>query len=351
MTDETGSLAQAEKLKSLYARMVECAAKEKRASNEFYQASYLYIPSLLCVIGLCGNIATYCALRKDPDKKNASTFLLKVLTVVDSLFLLINAFDRCIRFVRGRTYLMYLWSYNLTRAHVYLSFLFNLFQGFSACSVLLVTINRYIAACLPYRQHLRTVKRMKLAVAITFTLLTGLHVMRSLPRMTAPMTSYHDFCVNYTIYVLSANIEHYPPYRSFDEYYLVTQLVTFITPALVFALMSVLNALLIARILRQKRQHRSGSSVSMKAQEVKMVVMTLFVVLAFFLCALPMAILDLISVLINVYKLPHTGWRTMFYSHYYKIANNLLSLNSAINFLIYCIVWSKFRKLFLDLWR
>ena len=52
---------------SLYDKLAECGLIRSIPSYEFALTTLVCIPVLLCIIGLCGNIVTFCALRTDPD--------------------------------------------------------------------------------------------------------------------------------------------------------------------------------------------------------------------------------------------------------------------------------------------
>ena len=117
-----------DKAMSLSLRMLKCGYTSNILSSyEFLLTTMVCMPVVLCIIGLCGNIVTFCALRTDPERNNASTFLLKALTVVDSIFVLSNALYNGAYFLHYHTTLRLKWSYVLAITLPISSYLFFCF--------------------------------------------------------------------------------------------------------------------------------------------------------------------------------------------------------------------------------
>ena len=344
-TDETVSEKE-ETATSLYDKFIECNLIRTVPSYGFALTTLVCIPILLCMIGLCGNIVTFCALRTDPDKNNASTFLLKVLTIVDSLLLLSNVVRGCCMFLKKYTLLKFRWSYIFLNSYPIVEYFHFYFQSLSACSVLLVTIDRYIAACLPYRQHLRSMRRMKIAVFILLITIALLTIIGNIRSMTATVKRVHySNCVNFTWYSFS----HEPRVHQlvWDLHY-ASYIINRVPPMLSLVVLIVLNIILIVRLRHQNSLHRSSSSRSDRKQDNKMLVMTIVVVLVFCICTVPITIGDFINMIEHFTGTDIMPWRVDRYCFYLVFV--VLAVNSSVNFFIYCLVWTKFRGLISNLW-
>ena len=263
------------------------------------------------------------------------------------MFLISNVFRSFLFFLYWYTSLRIFWSYFFTIASpIVFYFHFN-FQSLSACMVLLVTIDRYIAACLPYMQHLRSMKRMRIAVWILVIGIALLSLTGNIYEMTGTIKSrQYSYCVNYTKYYFSneSGVSQLLLYLN-----AASIAINRVPPTLSLVVLIVLNILLIIRLRQQKNLHRSSSSHSDRKQDNKMLVMTVVVVLVFCVCTVPITIRDFIIMTSQYTKKIIIPVRVDY--HWFYLGFDLLAVNSSVNFLIYCLVWTKFRGLISNLWR
>ena len=111
-----------------------------------------------------------------------------------------------------------------------------------------------------------------------------------------------------------------------------------------FTLLTVLNFLLVREVKRANLAvELRPASNQPAATEVNLTVTVIAVVVCFLLCQLPSIVLHFI---IAVHG---TGWTMASKANnvFYNIAVSLVSLNSAINFYLYCVFGRKFRKIFI----
>lgn len=129
---------------------------------------------LLCLIGFVGNSLTFVILRGDRDKHSTTNWLLQTLAVVDIVYLVACVFIQPMKAIhdlhpdtewrRGNA-----WSaFHTTFTHLepYIWPLASIAQNVTVWVVVLVTVDRYIAICMPLRSKIRTLPRARAAVVI-----------------------------------------------------------------------------------------------------------------------------------------------------------------------------------------
>ena len=130
----------------------EMNAFERRlfVPNEGYRTFAYAVCLLICLLGITGNILAFLGLCK--VKKSSTTFLLKTLTITDTVFLLV-------RFNLTITYYIRLseWRWNTTFGCIYSTFvmlyiwipMIYFAHAVSVWIVVLIGVNRCIIVCYP----------------------------------------------------------------------------------------------------------------------------------------------------------------------------------------------------------
>lgn len=121
----------------------------------------------LCGAGITGNLLTIVILQRDNDKKNSTNWLLQAHAVFDSIYLLARLLARQFQFLACRhvEWLPVVVNQQLAAAAPYMASTASLAHMVSIWTMVVITVDRYIAVCLPGEVQLRTVRRVKVAVA------------------------------------------------------------------------------------------------------------------------------------------------------------------------------------------
>jgi len=134
----------------------------------------VFIVGLLCLIGFVGNSLTFVILRGDRDKNSTTNWLLQTLAVVDIVYLVACLLIQPVKAIhdlypetqsrRGSAW----GAFHITFTHLepYIWPLASIAQTVTVWVVVLVTVDRYIAICMPLRSKIRTLPRARVAVAV-----------------------------------------------------------------------------------------------------------------------------------------------------------------------------------------
>lgn len=299
----------------------------------------VYLAGSLCLVGFIGNALSMAVVRRDRDPNQTTNWLLQSLAVVDSLYLVACVFIQPIKTINEYT----TWSPRLLSSlfpylepHIWA--LASTAQTMTVWVVLLVTCDRYLAVCMATRTNLRSLRRAKIAVCVVVVLAILYNGPRYFERQvdltSDPLTNLTAVRTKKTafreskIYFLVYKTILYFIFRSFGP--LVT--------------LTVLNVRLI-NTLRQLKQRRSFIVSSRSARHRENITTMLVVVVSVFVvCELPDPCLRIVVTLQEF--VPGIGvdiW-TMRYAN--AVTNLLLTVNSSVNFIIYCLVGRKFRQIF-----
>ena len=180
------------------AAMSSCTDGTPEGLRLFRIAINVFVVGILCLVGFVGNALSVAVLRRDRDKKNTTNWLLQTLAVADTMYLYASAFIQTLNTINADTN----WWPDLQRAFPYLEpYIWpfaSIAQTITVWLVMLVTVDRYIAICLPLRTNMRTLQRTKLAVAIVVIAA----ILYNVPRfMEREIVTKFDVCTNSTILI------------------------------------------------------------------------------------------------------------------------------------------------------
>jgi len=301
------------------------------------------------LIGFIGNTLTFVILRGDRDKNSTTNWLLQTLAVVDIVYLVACVLIQPVKAIHD-LYSASAWhrsgawsAFHMTFTHLepYIWPLASIAQTVTIWVVVLVTVDRYIAICMPLRSKIRTIPRAQAAVALVLVFA----VLYNIPRFLEKTVLYEMMCdgrhkIELVSTDLRRNIWYFVVYRTIC--YFVFRA---IGPLL---LLIALNARLIRALRQMRRRHRY---LTRRNQQRENVTLTLVVVVSVFIaCELPdvgLRIAVTLKELVPSIELNHdtVRYRIM------PVTNALLTLNSAANFFIYCLIGHKFRRILVRMCR
>lgn len=278
---------------------------------------YVIIFGTMCLGGLVGNSLSFVVLLWDKYSHLPSTFLLRALALTDNFFLLTTGTSQifaamCLyREVIDHPLTPYMRKYLWPLVHIT--------QLETVWITVLISVNRFIAICLPFRAlSLCTLSRVRLQVGALFVLT----ILYNIPRFYETQLKQ-----NYLYNIVYENVLY--------------GLVVFLVP---FLILTVLNARLIHEIIRlgNRLGNSSATHQPMRDEEEERnitVVMTAVVVL-FLVCQTPACINHLLFYVLGpeAYLCGHP------YFYYYHISNLVVSSTACINFVVYCIFRHRFRQ-------
>ena len=300
-------------------------------SNEFRFIINTCIQGPICVLGLIGNIMAVIVLFRQKSKAT-TTIILKALTIVDSLYLICMFLLMSLRYIDKVTNAMpgyteifpYLFRWFFPQLYVYRTMITWL--------TVLLTIDRYIVVCKPlHAPRICTKKRAWIEVVLVVVI----SVVYNIPRFLE-YTLTDKLSRGYDRTPLASN-------KAYNYLYRITLflIVMYIIPLL---MLLVANTRL---VITFKRAERVRSQMANKGQQTKdityMVIATVFF---FFLANIPAFIAQLLWALHEAFK-PDLNHIKTYHNYHSNISNVLVTLNSGINFVIYCMCSRHFRRIFL----
>jgi len=128
------------------------------------------IVGLLCLIGFVGNALTFVILRGDRDKHSTTNWLLQTLAVVDIVYLVACVLIQPVKAIHDlypeteqRRHSGAWGAFHTTFTHLepHVWPLASIAQTVTIWVVVLVTVDRYIAICMPLRSKIRTIPRAR----------------------------------------------------------------------------------------------------------------------------------------------------------------------------------------------
>ena len=289
------------------------------------------IGSSFCVLGMIGNALSFISFQR--DRRTAAVTLLQCLACSDFV-LLITVF--------ATDDIPYMCSYteicrNPWRVWPYIRYIWILTPMSHMCSiwfVVLIACNRYWAVCKPHNmsRFWSIPRTVTYAVGVVFLVLAF-----NLPRFfeyRIITVVKDDNITTYQRETRTAFAQTYP-YTHVYKAYLVNVLLILMP---LFTL--ILLTIPILRAVHVKRRGEGGSqmsTLSRASQEITFVLSMVLVVTI--LCQTPLAIFHFVR---NAYEY-HCG-DFVFYLE--DVSKLLITVNSSVNFIIYCVFSQRFRRLF-----
>ena len=280
------------------------------------------IVGMIAVVGIIGNSLTFVVFRKG-NFKSSTSFLFLSLALIDSAVLLTAITSYFVEFDLHTR-----WLFHDLRIYLQVSVWPILFMAETATIwvTVLIAVNRYIIVCLPLRaSQWCTLSKVKIQLAVVLVWA----VIYNIPQICR-------YCIvhnNGTSYV--TRVEMGPP--SFPQFYYVYDIIlSFIV--LVCLPMCILTLLTVLLIKAMKAHRRMQAE--MQRQHIQpdssMTFALVIVVIVVIICRAPLLVWSVVLLL---------EWRPISAMCIIDIAYfTLLTLNSAVNFVIYILINRRFRN-------
>ncbi|ESO81957.1 hypothetical protein LOTGIDRAFT_66365, partial [Lottia gigantea] len=283
------------------------------------------------VFGLLGNILSIIVLSH-PKIRSSTSYYLITLAIYDNIILVsMEVFFNLPRkeIALMETYMCY-FQYVLPVGYP----ISLAAQMGSIYTTVAFTVERYIAVCRPLHVS-NTCTRSR--ARKTMALILIMSILYNIPRCFEYEATPHIFKHNKTcIFVSNTDFGNNEYYR--HVYLIYFQLIfMFLIP---FAILLVLNMALIKAVKRSRQNIRRISSSS-RTNDNNLTVMLISVIFVFLFCQFPTIVDNIIRALAS----KETS-RSVYRQKFYVICTFMVEINSAVNFILYCVFGKRFRSTF-----
>ena len=325
--------------------------------RQYTIAIEVYVVGTLCALGIAGNLLSIVVLGRDRTIRRTTGFMLQMLAVADAVYLIACIFYQTLNSIEKYTdwlppVMHRRWPY--VEVHTWPAA--SVAQTATVWIVVVLTADRYVAICHPlHAPQYSTIRRVRIAVATVWIFA----VVYNLPRFFERVVDVDDSTNSTSLFVTSPGVivdkrrvmqVEKTAMRENPVYFLVYKtclffVVRFFIPfaSLAFFNQRLIRAMRASDQIRQTSVRHVGGSVGKEQQHTRTLVV---VVVVFVMCELPdltlRAWLSLHYHAPGYVAFPHRQLR------YVNVASNLLlTVNSCINFVIYCFMGRRFRLILL----
>ena len=308
------------------------------AAYRLHKKLSLYAPPVLLILGTLGNAFSVVVLTRKSMRRRSTYFYLTVLAVTDTVVLYVG--------------LLRLWLGELTGEDVrnttdwackVISFFGYALSDFSAWLIIAVTVERWLAVCLPLRatRFCTREKAVRVVIALFVILL---------------LINCHFFWTVHIVHIPHGE-DFIPHCEAADQFRTLIDGVwpwmdAFIYSFLPFVTILLLNTLIIRKVLRAKHNRRvlqfCGRGKTLEVQQPfsatdsgRTTIMLLTVSFSFLVTTLPMNV-TLIATRFLAPNIQDLGVMVV-YRLVRTIMELLMYVNHSINFYLYCAAGRKFR--------
>lgn len=299
----------------------------------------VYITGILCTFGLFGNIMAFITLWKD-KRKLTTLYFLGALALADSGVLVMALLILVPTEVCG--------NYVIHEADCSTSILIGLnywawplalsFQTAAVWLVVLVTFERFIAICFPFKsRHICTLKRARIAIACVIILAIAYNIPRyfyyKFEQAVDPFTNHTSIQVSQELLQSST---------LFRDIYSIGSYFVFILfgPSILLAGLNTKLILALRKAQRERRALVRRLHHGEEKHEHSITKVLVVVVLVFIVCQAPAMVSQ--GFLVNLDSLDDSWKLVDAYLH--LLTNLLVFINSSINPIIYCLCSKRFRQ-------
>ena len=305
----------------------------------------VYLTSALCLFGFVGNVIAFLVLRR--DKQTTTTYLLQTLAVLDTFYLITTVFTQ----IYEGLYYFTGWFIPQTGFYPYMEmYLYpcaRMVQMASSWAVVLVTVERFVSVCRPHSvRRFYTLPRIKVAMGIIFVLCIAYNI----PNFFE-VTAYQQFDRCQGIYLTKKNETGFYHNRIYQLFYkcILQLLLRYLLP---LSVLIVLNCKLFAALRRSWRKRHQMKIKSKPRKSENITLMLITVVIVFVICQTPnltLVIVETLQAYIPSFHQHYRRYMAQKWWYYIFACNLLLTINSSVNFLIYCLMGKRFRMILMSM--
>ena len=299
----------------------------------FLFITYVIIFGGMCVFGLIGNTLSFMVLQW--ERQNfVATFLLQVMALADNLFLTCTGFAQITPAVMLYTNT----TENLLNVYMpaYVWPLVHITQLGTVWITVLIAFNRYIAICKPFQAPLVCTRRK---VQIQVLLMTLCIVIYNVPRFLEYQVVVKEDPATNTSSAASIQtaMKQDHIYNIVYENILYC-LFVFLGPLLILCCLN--TCLVLELMAARKRLIQRNLPRSREDEEHNLTLVMIVIILIFLVCQTPAFLNQLLY-----YGLADSAYSCgKAYYHFFHISNLLVSANSSLNFVVYCVFREQFRS-------
>lgn len=304
----------------------------------FFFVIYGPLYAIICCFGLLGNSLSFGVLHRH-SRNNVSTFLLKALAVSDNIFLftagVVQMYPAMAVYSGSTEHLRSIYSHYQMFAWP----LAHIVQFGTVWMMVLVAANRYIAVCYSlHAQRLCSKRKVEIQIAV----IAVASVVYSIPRFI----EYRYGSVNVTdvrdntTQLLEINVG----LASQHVYNILYENVAYCL--FVFLLPLIILVVFNAHLLRElKRSQRLRKTLRKKegrtnSDENNITLVMIVIIVVFILCQTPASANQILYYVTDAAAKSTCST----YMKYYHLCNLLITMNSSLNFIVYCLFRRQFQQ-------
>lgn len=282
------------------------------------------------ILGIFANIVSLIILSR-PQMRSSINCGLQGLAVFDTVVLMCAVLMMGLKKLGSKVQFLRIYSLAISPYIIPVAYPVGLIaQTGSVWTTVAVTVERYIAVCHPLKaKSMCTYRRARIFNAIIMVM----SILYNIPRFwEVEHTEVYSDELNKTIYKVVAS-----QLRVNKLYYEVYHiwLYIFVMYLIPFLILTVFN-IYIWRTVRRANLERQVLSRKQEG-EFSLAIMLLCVVIVFLMC-------NILALIVNIIE-----YFDIFLSALVRVSNLLITVNSSVNFVIYCIFGRKFKRTFLIL--
>lgn len=287
--------------------------------------------AMVSCIGILGIIANFVSLiiLSRPQMRSSVNCGLQGLAVFDTIVLICAVLMLGLKKLGSRVQFLRIYSLAISPYIIPIAYPVGLIaQTGSVWTTVAVTVERYIAVCHPLKaKSMCTYRRARIFNAIIMVM----SILYNIPRFwEVEHSEVYSAELNRTIYkVVASQLRVNKLY--YEVYHIWLYLfVMYFVPFLVLTLFNIY----IWRTVRKANLERQVLSRKQEG-EFSLAIMLLCVVIVFLMC-------NILALIVNIIE-----YFDIFLSALVRVSNLLITVNSSVNFVIYCIFGRKFKRTFL----